>query len=339
MEHAGREYIFRLYFVDAPETSNDFKHRTSEQARYFGLRKKETIQLGRQAAQFAKEFLSGSFKVVTCMKDAKGQSSLPRHYAIVEKDGVSLAEELVRLGLSRVCGMTAPSRWPGGCSPDAHWERLEKIEEEAKAEVVGGWELKRQRQEELAARRAEREQGDVDATEAEEVQEGEELGPSMRVNVNTAAEEQLDEIPDIGPKLASRIIAARPFRTLDEVQEEVKGIGRKTLETMQAFAYASPAVPLPGTADYVLRNPVPNARVQVMVDCVRWSGEEAPGGYRALAAVTKADGQFGGEILVFVKPSQIPAVASYFGVEEDGETVLMQGRLYELDGRWGITAR
>ena len=31
----GHEYIFRLYFIDAPETSAEFRDRVEEQAKYF----------------------------------------------------------------------------------------------------------------------------------------------------------------------------------------------------------------------------------------------------------------------------------------------------------------
>src|SRR5207253_784664 len=33
---SGKEYIFRLYFVDAPETTTEFRDRVEEQAKYFG---------------------------------------------------------------------------------------------------------------------------------------------------------------------------------------------------------------------------------------------------------------------------------------------------------------
>ena len=33
----GKEYIFRLYFVDTPEVDTEFPQRVKEQARYFGI--------------------------------------------------------------------------------------------------------------------------------------------------------------------------------------------------------------------------------------------------------------------------------------------------------------
>ena len=43
---AGQEYIFRLYFVDAPETDMSIAERVREQAQYFGLTLGQTITLG-----------------------------------------------------------------------------------------------------------------------------------------------------------------------------------------------------------------------------------------------------------------------------------------------------
>lgn len=37
VQHAGKEFIFRLDYVDAPETDADFPDRVAEQARYFAL--------------------------------------------------------------------------------------------------------------------------------------------------------------------------------------------------------------------------------------------------------------------------------------------------------------
>lgn len=47
---------------------------------------------------------------------------------------------------------------------------------------------------------------------------------SGRLNLNTATQEQLEALPDIGPALAQRIIQGRPYRTLADL-DAVKGIG------------------------------------------------------------------------------------------------------------------
>jgi len=51
----GHEYIFRLYFVDAPETSAEFRDRVEEQATYFGVTVDQVLQVGELAKQFTRE--------------------------------------------------------------------------------------------------------------------------------------------------------------------------------------------------------------------------------------------------------------------------------------------
>jgi competence ComEA-like helix-hairpin-helix protein len=46
------------------------------------------------------------------------------------------------------------------------------------------------------------------------------------IDINTATEKELKMIPGVGPVLASRIIAARPFRSADDLKK-VNGIGDK----------------------------------------------------------------------------------------------------------------
>jgi competence protein ComEC len=51
---------------------------------------------------------------------------------------------------------------------------------------------------------------------------------SMRVNINTATQEELETLPGVGPTTARRIIAGRPYRTADELLG-VRGIGETKL--------------------------------------------------------------------------------------------------------------
>jgi competence protein ComEA len=61
----------------------------------------------------------------------------------------------------------------------------------------------------------------------------------LKVNLNTADIDELDELPQVGPSTAQKIIDYRRangmFRTVDEL-EEVSGIGPKTLEKIKPFA-------------------------------------------------------------------------------------------------------
>jgi len=58
--------------------------------------------------------------------------------------------------------------------------------------------------------------------------------PRPRVSVNRATPEELEAVPGIGPALARRIVAYRPFRTLDELVR-VPGIGPRTLERLRPY--------------------------------------------------------------------------------------------------------
>ncbi len=58
---AGREYIFRLYFVDAPETDRSVPARLAQQAKYFHASIREALQIGLEAEGFTRKTLSRSF--------------------------------------------------------------------------------------------------------------------------------------------------------------------------------------------------------------------------------------------------------------------------------------
>ncbi|MBN1276781.1 MAG: helix-hairpin-helix domain-containing protein [Deltaproteobacteria bacterium] len=53
------------------------------------------------------------------------------------------------------------------------------------------------------------------------------------LDLNTATEKELKSIRGIGPVLARRIIADRPYRTVDDLLK-VKGIGPKNLEKFRS---------------------------------------------------------------------------------------------------------
>ncbi|MBZ9713141.1 ComEA family DNA-binding protein [Deinococcus multiflagellatus] len=57
---------------------------------------------------------------------------------------------------------------------------------------------------------------------------------SGRLNLNTATTEQLEALPKVGPALAARIVAGRPYRTLADL-DRVKGIGPSALKTLQGL--------------------------------------------------------------------------------------------------------
>ncbi|WP_457631606.1 helix-hairpin-helix domain-containing protein [Oceanithermus sp.] len=58
--------------------------------------------------------------------------------------------------------------------------------------------------------------------------------PPERVSVNRASAAELEKVPGIGSKLARRIIAYRPYRSLDELVK-VPGIGPRSLERLRPY--------------------------------------------------------------------------------------------------------
>ena len=62
---------------------------------------------------------------------------------------------------------------------------------------------------------------------------------SLAININTADEEELDELPQVGPATAEAIIEHRlangRFDSVDELQE-VSGIGPETIKKIKPFA-------------------------------------------------------------------------------------------------------
>jgi competence ComEA-like helix-hairpin-helix protein len=58
--------------------------------------------------------------------------------------------------------------------------------------------------------------------------------PQSLLDLNTASKKELQSIKGIGPVLAERIIAGRPYRTVDDLLK-VKGIGPKRLENVRPY--------------------------------------------------------------------------------------------------------
>jgi len=246
----AREYIFRLYMVDAPETDEMNPARLVEQAKYFAITVPQAIEVGLAAKEFTREKLSEPFTVFTRMSDAMGRSKLERFYAFVQTKDGDLGEQLVRNGLARNYGFKAVP--PGLRNSRLEVEKLQQFEDEAKQEKIGGWRVDAGRlnvhaqkpapfsvfaAEKTAGPRApllantpsappgfrpSSTTGPVDVKKSH-AKEKIELG---RIDINTATEKELKMIPGVGPVMASRIIAARPFRSADNLKK-VNGIGDK----------------------------------------------------------------------------------------------------------------
>jgi competence ComEA-like helix-hairpin-helix protein len=64
--------------------------------------------------------------------------------------------------------------------------------------------------------------------------------PDKPVDINNASEKELITLPGVGEKTAKAIVAARPFKTADDLKN-VKGIGDKTFEKLKAHVVCNPA--------------------------------------------------------------------------------------------------
>ena len=88
-----------------------------------------------------------------------------------------------------------------------------------------------------AARVSERAPQVVYSASLEEVED--EAQGSLKVNINTADADELDELPEVGPATAETIIEYRRtngmFRSVEEL-EEIPGIGPETVEEIEPFA-------------------------------------------------------------------------------------------------------
>src|SRR5947208_594714 len=132
-----REYIFRLYMVDAPETDEMNPARLVEQAKYFAITVPQAIEVGLAAKEFTRAQLSEPFTVFTRMSDAMGRSKLERFYAFVQTKAGDLGDQLVRNGLARNYGFKAVPR--GVRKSGLEVEKLQQCEDEAKQDKSGGW--------------------------------------------------------------------------------------------------------------------------------------------------------------------------------------------------------
>jgi len=255
----AREYIFRLYMVDAPETDAMTPGRLVEQAKYFTITVPQAIEVGEAAKEFTREKLSQPFTVFTHMSDAMGRSKLGRSYAFVQTKDGDLGEQLVRNGLARNYGYKAVP--PGLRNSRLEVEKLQQFEAEAKQERIGGWGVDAERLNihaqkpasfsvfvaEKTARSHARPPANtpfatpvfrpssttVGPVEVKKSHAKEKIEPG-RIDINTATEKELKMIPGVGQVMASRIIAARPFRSADDLKK-VSGIGDKKYAKIRPY--------------------------------------------------------------------------------------------------------
>lgn len=239
------EYLVRLYFVDAPETASIGPTRLIEQAEYFGVSVPQVIEIGLNAKKFVDAKLSEPFTIVTRLAGGLGRSKIQRIYGFVRTKEGDLGEQLVANGLARIHGTTAA---PSGSSTSAdEREKLATLENEAKRRKVGGWGMTGQPSNETgslsqsspAASRSisvmPRSSSLAAAMTPSEVKNrAKEKTQFGKIDINTATEKELTTVPGIGHVIAARIIAARPFRSADDLKK-VSGIGDKKYAQIRPY--------------------------------------------------------------------------------------------------------
>jgi DNA uptake protein ComE-like DNA-binding protein len=257
-----KEYIFRLYLVDAPETDEMTPGRLVQQAKYFAITVPQAIEVGQAAKEFTREKLSAPFTVFTRMSDAMGRSKMERFYAFVQTKEGDLGEQLVRNGLARNYGFKAVP--PALQNSRLEIEKLQQFEDEARQEKIGGWgvnagrlNVRAQKPTPFSVFVAEKKTrprapplansspwispaptpsssiATPSPAEAKKPHAKEKIALG-RIDINTATEKELRLITGIGQVMARRIIDARPFRSADDLKK-VNGIGDKKYDQIRPY--------------------------------------------------------------------------------------------------------
>jgi comEA protein len=138
--------------------------------------------------------------------------------------------------------------------------------------------------------------GEVERRAGDAASRARPLAPGERIDPNTAAEDELDRLPRVGPGQARKIVAWRQahgrFRTLADF-DSVPGVGASLLQAVAPYLTlpAAPAVAPPPRAETATRPPPPAAsngsETGAVVDLNHASAEELqtlPGIGPALAA-------------------------------------------------------
>ena len=142
VRHDGERYHLRLYYMDTPEkyVSNHNEERVMDQARYWGISKNETVELGQESKDYVLKLLgSQEFTVHTHWEPVYNSE---RYYGFIElgrdgNDGDYLIERLADAGLARI--HTKGVDTPDGVSERRFERELQDRENRAKKARAGGW--------------------------------------------------------------------------------------------------------------------------------------------------------------------------------------------------------
>ena len=232
VDASGKEMTLRLYSVDCIETQSSEDsdaRRLLQQQRYFGIHelgRDFAIARGRAATIFSAAALEKPFTVHTTFADARGDARFKRVYAFVTTaNGEDLGTLLIKAGLARAFGVYRST--PDGVSHEELRQRMSDLELQALRRGVGIWEKtnwdklpeeRSQLRKELAD--LDEAKGNIPSTKN-----------SGKIDLNKASLAELMSIKGVGEITATKIIAARPFKEIDDLRK-VQGIGEKTFQKL-----------------------------------------------------------------------------------------------------------
>jgi len=145
----GRGEVFRLYFVDCPESDfksyagGDTNHkRISDQAEMLGITPEQAVQIGQQAKHFTLDLLASKPFTIYTAWDSPYHDNRFHAFVEVEENGKPrwLHELLVERGFCRI--YTKGAGLPDGTSLSDHKDLLRAKEREARSSRAGAWGLR-----------------------------------------------------------------------------------------------------------------------------------------------------------------------------------------------------
>ncbi|MFD0893478.1 hypothetical protein KBB96_18785 [Luteolibacter ambystomatis] len=145
----GRTEVFRLYFIDTPESQfrtyrggDDNHTRIKQQGDYFGISSEQAVDIGRRAKEFILPLLAKRPFTLYTVWDSPFNDQRYHAFIEVEQEGKTrwLDELLIERGFCRI--FTKGADMPDGTPLNRRKDQLHAMEREAKARRAGAWGLR-----------------------------------------------------------------------------------------------------------------------------------------------------------------------------------------------------